>query len=123
MLAAIKSLSDGRFEDYLTYLHDDVQFYTIGSTPYSGLIVGRAEVWKKVLSKTTSSIGPGGYHEKILTVISEGEHVAVRSVGTETMTSGFEYNNEYAAFYRVVNGLIIEISFYLDTDLLIRSKK
>jgi ketosteroid isomerase-like protein len=123
VLLAIKALTDARYPDYLDHLAEDVRFYTIGSTPYSGLVIGRQAVWDEVLSKTTPSIGEGGYREEIKNVICEGDLVVVESRGFETMANGAEYNNEYAAIYRVTGGKISELTFYLDTDLLVRSGK
>ena len=123
VLSAIEALTEARYPDYLDHLAEDVRFYTIGSTPYSGLIVGRQAVWDQVLGKTTTSIGEGGYREEIKNVICEGDLVVVESRGFETMTKGGQYNNEYAAIYRVHAGKISELTFYLDTDLLVRSGK
>jgi ketosteroid isomerase-like protein len=123
VLKAITALETGDYKAYLDYLAEDVRFYTIGKTPYSGLVVGRQAVWIKILGKTTKSIGEGGYREEIIRVICEGDVVAVQSRGYEKTTTGTDYNNEYACFYVVRGGEIAEITFYLDTDLLIRSKK
>jgi len=123
VLRAIAALEAGDYEAYLAYLAEDVRFYTIGTTPYSGLIVGRQAVWDQVLGKTTQSIGEGGYREEIVRVICEDDVVAVQSRGHEQTTAGVDYNNEYACFYVVRAGEIAEITFYLDTDLLIRSGK
>lgn len=123
VLSAIRALTEARYPDYLDHLAEDVRFYTIGSTPYSGLIVGRQAVWDQVLGKTTQSIGEGGYREEIKNVVCEGELVVVESRGFEKLTTGGEYNNEYAAIYRVADGRISELTFYLDTDLLVRSGK
>lgn len=123
VLSAITALTEARYADYLDHLAEDVRFYTIGSTPYSGLIVGRQSVWDKVLGKTSQSIGEGGYREEIVNVICQDDMVVVESRGYETMTDGGAYNNEYAAIYRVTDGQISELRFYLDTDLLVRSGK
>jgi ketosteroid isomerase-like protein len=123
VLSAIKALTEARYRDYLDHLANDVRFYTIGSTPYSGLKLGRDAVWSEVLAKTTTSIGESGYREEIKNVIAEGDLVVVESRGFETMKSGVQYNNEYAAIYRVTGGKISELTFYLDTDLLVRSGK
>ena len=123
VLSAIRALTEARYPDYLDHLAEDVRFYTIGSTPYSGLIVGRQAVWDQVLGKTTTSIGEGGYREEIKNVIADGDLVVVESRGFEKMTTGGEYNNEYAAIYRVTDGRISELTFYLDTELLMRSGK
>lgn len=121
--SAIQALTEARYADYLDHLAEDIRFYTIGSTPYSGLIVGRDAMWSEVLGKTTKSIGEGGYREEIKRIIADGELVVVESRGFETTKSGNEYNNEYAAIYRVVDGRISELTFYLDTELLVRSGK
>ena len=123
VLSAIKALTEARYRDYLDHLAEDVRFYTIGSTPYSGLIVGREAVWTEVLGKTTTSIGEGGYREEIKRIICDGDLVVVESRGFEKMVDGGEYNNEYAAIYRIADGKISELTFYLDTDLLVRSGK
>ncbi|SER29882.1 nuclear transport factor 2 family protein [Sphingobium sp. YR768] len=123
VLSAIEALSRGEYERYLAHLAQDVRFYTIGTTRYSGLVIGRDKVWSEILGKTSQSIGEGGYREEIVRVVAEGEVVAVQSRGYEKTTNGDDYNNEYACFYVVRDGLIAEMSFYLDTELLSRSEK
>jgi ketosteroid isomerase-like protein len=123
VLSAIKALTDGDYPAYLAHLAEDVRFYTIGKTPYSGLVVGRDAVWSEVLGKTSQSIGESGYREEIVRVTAEGDVVAVQSRGYEITKNGTDYNNEYACFYVVRDGQISEMTFYLDTDLLIRSGK
>jgi ketosteroid isomerase-like protein len=123
VLSAIEALGRGEYERYLAHLAQDVRFYTIGTTRYSGLIVGRDKVWSEVLGKTSQSIGEGGYREEIVRIVAEGDVVAVQSRGYEKTTNGEDYNNEYACFYVVRDGMIAEMSFYLDTELLSKSEK
>jgi ketosteroid isomerase-like protein len=123
VLKAIAALEMGDYKAYLDHLAEDVRFYTIGKTRYSGLVVGREAVWTEILGKSTKSIGETGYREEIIRVICEDDVVAVQSRGYEKMTNGSDYNNEYACFYVIRGGKIAEITFYLDTDLLIRSEK
>jgi ketosteroid isomerase-like protein len=123
VLSAIAALTAGDYQGYLGHLSENIRFYTIGTTRYSGLIVGRQAVWSEILEKTTQSIGDGGYREDIVRIIADGNVVAVQSRGFEKTANGADYNNEYACFYVIKDGLIDEMTMYLDTELLNKSEK
>ncbi len=116
--AMLAALAAADYPKMLSYLDDDIQFYVIGSTKYSGLFSGKQEFWERLLKPLTDQIGEGGFSEEIIKIIGEGDLVVTESRGSETTTKGVEYNNEYAFIYRLRNGKILEWNCYLDTQLL-----
>lgn len=118
VLATLKALADADYPRMLSYCDDDIRFYVIGTTKYSGLFAGKETFWTKLLKPLTDQIGEGGFSEEIITVVGEGDIVVTESRGHEVTTSGVEYNNEYAFVYRLRAGKILEWRCYLDTMLL-----
>jgi len=114
----IAALEHGDFDKMLSTLEDDIRFYVIGSSRYSGLFNGKQELLDKVLLPMAAQRDSGGYTEKILTLIGEDEVIAAETRGKKTTLRGEEYNNEYAYFFRFRNGRISEWRCYLDTELL-----
>ncbi|MGE0543931.1 MAG: nuclear transport factor 2 family protein [Dehalococcoidia bacterium] len=115
MLAA---LADADYERMFGFLHEDIRFYVIGTTKYSGLFVGKKDFWERLLKPMTDQIGEGGFREEIVKVIGEGDLIVTESRGFEKLANGMDYNNEYAFIYRLRDGLIVEWNCYLDTALI-----
>lgn len=118
VLRTLAALADADYEKILSYLDDDIQFYVIGSTRYSGLFSGKKAFWEDLLKPLTDQIGEGGFSEEIINVVGEGDIVVTESRGHEVLTNGMEYNNEYAFVYRLRDGLITHWNCYLDTMLI-----
>lgn len=121
VLAALNTLGAGEFRKMLDYLTDDIRFYVIGTTKYSGLFVGKEDFYNRLLKPMTDQIGEGGFREEIVKIIGEGDIVVTESRGYEVLTNGKEYNNEYAFIFQLRDGLIAEWNCYLDTMLIASS--
>ena len=50
-------------------------------------------------------------------VVADGDWVVGRGRGLCRTTSGSDYTNEYCWWYRIVDGTVVEIIEYLDTEL------
>jgi ketosteroid isomerase-like protein len=118
VLDTLAALAAGDYARMLENLTEDVSFYVIGSTRYSGLYQGRQALLQKVLLPIGSQRDESGFSEQILNIVGEGDVVVTESRGQKTTTSGKLYSNEYAFIYRVRDGKIAEWRCYLDTQLL-----
>ena len=114
----LEALAAADFDTMLSYLADDISFYVIGSTAFSGTITGKQALLNEVLVPMAAERNEDGYSEEILQMLGEGDVVVTESKGKKTTRSGQEYNNEYAFFYRLREGKICQWRCYLDTQLL-----
>jgi len=118
VLDTLAALAAGDYARMLDNLTEDVSFYVIGSTRYSGLFTGRQALLEKVLQPMGAQRDENGFSEQILNIVAEGDIVVTESRGHKTTTSGKSYSNEYAFIYRLRDGKIAEWRCYLDTQLL-----
>jgi len=102
----------------LDFLTEDIRYYTIGSTRYSGLFVGRDVFWEKKLKPMVDQMDDSGFAEEIIRIVGEDDIVVVESRGRETLRNGKPYCNEYCMVYRIRDDKISEWTSYLDTMLI-----
>jgi ketosteroid isomerase-like protein len=118
VLDTLAALAAGDYPRMLSHLSEDIRFYVIGSTPYSGLFVGRQALLDEVLLPMGRQRDAGGFAEEIIHILGEGDLVVTESRGRKTTAEGRPYNNEYLFIYRLHEGRIAEWRCYLDTQLL-----
>ena len=116
MLEMFAALSKGDAEGFLGPLADDVQWTIHGTTKYSGLYDGKADAANRLLGRLGGQL-VGGLTVVVDEIVAEGNWVVGRGRGISQTTTGQEYNNEYCWWYRIVNGTVVEIIEYLDTEL------
>ena len=87
-------LSKGNAEAFLSAMADDVRFTLIGTTAFSGVFNGKAELIEKVLAPLGAQL-EGGLAMHVDSLIAEGDHVVMQGRGESTTKSGKAYNNTY----------------------------
>ncbi len=92
-----------------------MQWTIHGTTKYSGLYNGKADAADRLLGSLSGQLG--GLKVVLDEMVAEGDWVVGRGRGIALTTTGQEYNNEYCWWYRIVNGTVVEIIEYLDTEL------
>jgi ketosteroid isomerase-like protein len=118
VLDTLAALAAGDYPRMLGYLSEDIRFYVIGSTPYSGLFVGRQALMDRVLLPMGRQRDAAGFAEEIINILAEDDLVVTESRGRKTTVAGRQYDNEYLFIYRLHEGRIAEWRCYLDTQLL-----
>jgi ketosteroid isomerase-like protein len=98
-------------------LADDVQWHVMGTTPWSRTYVGKQSVLTDLLGVLRTRLADR-YRATAQRILADGDHVVVQARGQSTTKSGVPYNNEYCFIYRMENGRIVEVTEYLDTQLL-----
>jgi ketosteroid isomerase-like protein len=106
--------SGGDASGFYEMMADDISVTAIGTTKYSGTVVGKEEV--------AAYFGPfltllAELALTAETIIADGDLVAVQSRGRSRTKDGRDYNNVYAQFFRMSNGKIVQYTEYFDTEL------
>ena len=109
------ALSAGDADGFLGPLADDVQWTIHGTTKFSGLYDGKADAAERLLGRLGAQLG--GLTVLVDDMVAEGDWVVGRGRGQARTATGQEYDNEYCWWYRIVDGTVVEIIEYLDTEL------
>jgi ketosteroid isomerase-like protein len=111
-------LSTGNSRPLIEALGDDVSWTVIGQTPWSRTYRGKASVLKDLLSVLGTRLADR-YRAHADRILVDGDYVVVQARGESTTKSGRPYNNEYCFVYRINDGRIVEVTEYLDTQLVV----
>jgi ketosteroid isomerase-like protein len=116
--ALIKKMGEaGTLEDALRLLADDVRWTVIGKTKFSGTYAGKQDLVNRLIVPLTSQLETMGT-SMVDQVIADDDCVVVQSrVQGRRTKSGRDYNNTYCIVYRLVGGLVQEVTEYCDTEL------
>ncbi len=115
-----EEVSRGNPKPLVAALADDVSWTIIGTTPLSGTYRGKQAVLDGLF---------GGLRQRLATpvvfsvdrVIEEGEWAVMTARGTATSARGGPYNNTYCIVAHVVDGRFVELTDYVDTQLIVRT--
>jgi ketosteroid isomerase-like protein len=98
---------------------EDFVWRIIGSTAWSGTYNGKADVIERLLRPLhTQFTGPSSISPT--RILADEDHVVVQCVGDATTLSGQRYANTYCFVIRVENGMMKELTEYMDTALVER---
>jgi uncharacterized protein len=104
---------------FIAAMADDFVWRIIGSTAWSGEYVGKSDVRERLLKPlyaqftAPSRITP-------TRILADGDHVVVECRGDTTTISGERYANTYCLVIRMTDGLMREMTEYMDTALVER---
>ncbi len=123
-LAENKQLVRGFFEasnrgdlgSSLEVLADGVTWTNIGATRYSGTYTGKKEVVEKLVGPLFGQL-QAGIITTIHHMVAEGDFVVVEASGKATTRDGRLYNNSYCHVFRIRDAKIVEVTEYMDTEL------
>lgn len=110
------ALTHGNGETFLAGFADDVKWRIIGTTALSRVYNGKAELVEKLLEPFGKEID-GAFGLDIQTLTAEGERVVMQSQGRARTHSGKNYNNSYCHVFRFRGAEVVEVTEYLDTEL------
>jgi ketosteroid isomerase-like protein len=110
-------LSKGNSEAFLGALADDVRFTIIGSTKYSGTFKGKQDLIARLLAPLAAQV-EGGMTITPDNLIADGDFVAMQAHGKALSKNGTRYDNTYCHVFRIANGKVLEVTEYLDTELI-----
>lgn len=114
------ALAEGNDRPLLDAMHDDMKWTWMGSGDLSKTFDGKEsvlnELWKSVKTDITQP-----FRVRANLIIAEREYVVVEGLGNNTTSSGKEYNNRYCWIIKIIEGKIVELREYMDTDLVRRT--
>jgi ketosteroid isomerase-like protein len=112
-----QEFSAGNQQGFLSVMADDIRFTVMGTTALSLTTRGKQAMAEKILAPLSAALA-GKMQVNVEHLIGEGEWVVMRSTGSAVARNGHPYNNHYAQFFRLQDGMVVEWIEYLDTALL-----
>jgi uncharacterized protein len=108
--------AEGDTKPFFALVDDDVIWTVIGTTPISG----RYESKREFLKGAFGRLGPrleGVPRSKVVNVLVDGDHVVLQWEGTTRSVTGKPYHQTYCWVIRLRDERIVEVTAYLDTEL------
>lgn len=109
------AVGDGRA--FVEAMADDFTWIMIGSTDWSGVYRGKAAVREELLRPLMARFQ--SYRNTAQRFIVEDDWAAVQCTGDAETTDGRRYDNTYCWVVRFRDGRMVELTEYMDTQLVI----
>lgn len=112
------AVGDG--DPLMNMIDDDIKWTIIGNTKFSATYLGKEDLGNRLLGPLSELIDG---HLRITTdnMIAEEDFVVVQGRGESKTVAGATYNNTYCWVYRWFGDKVVEITEYLDTEVLTAS--
>ena len=119
VLRAFQPWEMGNSKPFFDLIAEDVTWTVIGTTAVSGIYHSKKEIVDKAFGPLLGRL-EGLLTARLVDIAAEGEKVFLRFESNGAGRTGIQYNQTYC-FAMVMRGdRIIEITAYLDTELLAR---
>jgi ketosteroid isomerase-like protein len=106
----------GDIDGCLGLIADDIVWVDMGSTRFSGEYRGKEDLVNNLIGPLFGSL-KAGITTTIKRLIAEGDLVVAETKGDAETSDGPPYKNDYCQIIRIKDGLIVEVTEYLDTEL------
>jgi ketosteroid isomerase-like protein len=93
--------------------HADIRFWLSGRLVVSGAL--SAAQHRKAAAAVHDTF-PAGYTVHVKSVTEQGGRVAIEATGDGVLPDGRRYAPDYAFFFEVVDGRIVSMHEYIDTE-------
>jgi ketosteroid isomerase-like protein len=104
----------------IEHIADEVSFHLIGDTVWSGRFKNKSEWAAQVFFALPHALR-GPIDLRAEQILVAGDLACVRARGAAVAVTGARYDNDYCLVYRLRNGVIVEATEYLDTELITRA--
>jgi uncharacterized protein len=109
-------LARGNGQPFVDSLADDFCWHMIGTTSWSGTYRGKPAVMNQLLGPLFAQFADR-YTSTAHRFIAEDDLVVVETRGRVTTRAGEPYDNTYCMVCRIADGKLVELTEYLDTEL------
>src|SRR5262249_518734 len=109
-------LAKGNGRPFVELWADDFCWTITGNTSWSRTYRGKQAVLDELMKPLYATFATR-YTNTALRMIAEDDYVVVECRGNVTTKSGRPYNNSYCYVCRMADGKLVELTEYLDTDL------
>jgi uncharacterized protein len=113
---AFEHLSAGNGKPFVDLMSDDFSWIFKGSTIWRGHYRGKANVRSKLLAPLFANFD-GTYTNTARRIVAESDMVVVECEGRVLTKSGERYDNKYCYVIRMRDGMMTELTEYMDTAL------
>jgi ketosteroid isomerase-like protein len=108
-------LARSNSQPFVDAMADDFRWTMLGSSAWSKTYEGKQVVIRELFTALRRKM------DRITTIahrfIADGDHVAVEARGSNVTKAGVPYNNSYCFVFRVAGGKLVELTEYMDTEL------
>jgi uncharacterized protein len=115
MIEIFDGLAEGDGRRLIAAMAEDFCWKMIGTTAWSGVYQGKADVQTRLLGPLAAQFGRYSHVQDRIT--AEDDRVVVECRGNVTTTAGKAYNNTYCWVCRIAEGKLVELVEYMDTAL------
>lgn len=115
LTAIFEGLAVGDGRAFVDAMDEDFTWIMIGSTDWSGVYRGKAAVRGELLRPLMARFR--SYRNTARRFIVEGDWAAVQCTGDAETVDGKRYDNSYCWLVRFRDGRMIELTEYMDTEL------
>jgi ketosteroid isomerase-like protein len=116
---AFAAWEHGDYGPFLETVADDVTWTVIGSTPISGTFESKQAFLDGAVLPLHERLA-GSIRGTLVDVLEDGDHVILRWKGESASKSGRPYHQVYCWVLRLEGGMVVEVTAYLDTELVTR---
>jgi hypothetical protein len=114
------AMAQGDGAPFAAAMAEDFTWRMMGTTPWSGIYVGKADVRGRMLKALFEQFTTP-YRSIAHRIHADGEFVIVEHQGEVTTTRGECYNNTYCFVIRIRDGQMVELTEYFDSALVERA--
>ena len=107
----------GDMETCFNLIADDIVWRNTGTTSLSGVFRGKEELTEKLLGPLFGQL-KAGIQTQVHRLIAEGDTVVAQTSGTAETLSGLPYNNTYCWIVKLKDGKFVEVTEFMDTELI-----
>ena len=111
-----ESSNRGDMDASMALIADDIVWNEIGTSVFSGTYHGMEELQEKLLEPLFGQLKQG-IRMEIHRLIAEQDHVVALTSGVAETLDGRPYNNTYCWVIKLCDGKFVEVTEYMDTEL------
>ena len=112
----MEALSRGERQPFGDAMADDFTWHMMGTTAWSGTFSGKADVRQRLTGPLFTQFGTR-YTNTPKRILADGDFVVVERRGEVTTKTGKPYCNTYCLVIRMRDSKMVELTEYLDTEL------
>jgi len=117
--AVFAELEKGNAQPFRDTLAEDCVWRMIGTTPWSGTYRGKSAILSRLLLPLRLQFADR-YTSAASRIVAEDDVVVVECRGRVTTKAGRPYHNTYCWVCRMEDGMVKELTEYMDTELVAR---
>jgi ketosteroid isomerase-like protein len=114
--SAFAAWEQGDTRPFFAIVSDDVRWTVIGSTAISGTFNGKRAFFDGAADVLFERLAEP-IVAKVRDVLADGDHVVLTWEGTSRGRNGRPYEQTYCWVMRLAGGKVVEVTAYLDTEL------